>query len=80
MKNGGKLAWLLMIYSLTAMAQDAELAAQNPDSATPQNDTDTVLSAEFFEFLADYGTLDDNTFEIIEQHALRDSAKQPEDQ
>jgi hypothetical protein len=45
--------------------------AQQPESDL--NRADFYPSAELLEFLADYGDLDEETYSIIEYHALQDS-------
>ncbi|MCP4432712.1 MAG: hypothetical protein GY806_17195 [Gammaproteobacteria bacterium] len=57
------LAGLILSVQLTAVAQQNSAKSTRP----------TILpSMELLEFLADFGELDDATFEIIEFHAHRD--------
>lgn len=55
------LPWLLLIASasLPAAAQEQEPARAYP-------------SAELLEFLADFGNVDEDTYDLIEFHAIRD--------
>ena len=59
----------LLLLNMVAMAQES----------TPAETTETLPSAEFLEFLADFGAIDNKTYELIEYHALQDSSKQQQE-
>ncbi len=75
MKRGGKLTCfilksLILCYSNTLPAQ------QNSDQTELEQQDAAQISAEFLEFLADWGEINDETFDIIEHHGLLDSEQQ----
>jgi len=80
MKRGGKLKWLLLkslllCYSNTILSQQNS-SQLNQEQLTPEQQNSTQNSAEFLEFLADWGEVDEETFSIIEQHGLLDTSEE----
>lgn len=62
MKKLIALVFLLLLPDL--------VAAQSQDSAADA--IDTPASQEMLEFLAEWGSIDDETWELLEHHALED--------
>ncbi len=60
--------WLYTCLLLAVLNQ-AQAQQDNGDNKHPE------LSLEFLEFMSDFGSIDENSFEIIEYHAERDLAQ-----
>lgn len=60
--------WLVTAQCLLLLSPSL---AQNTTSDVTQ--TDVYPSEELLEFLAEFGTIDEDTYELIEYHALQDS-------
>lgn len=68
MHYNGLLPGICLFMLPAALAQDA----------TQQNSAETQPSAELLEFLADFGAIDNQTYELIEYHALQDRKSEQE--
>lgn len=65
MHYNGLITGLCFFFFTPVMAQDTT------DYATTENQP----SLQLLEFLADFGAIDNQTYELIEYHALQDSDK-----
>ena len=64
----------LLLLPVVVLAQNSQISqpSTNNPAVTQPN---PQLSLEFLEFLADFGDLDDQTYDLIEFHALQDEKK-----
>jgi hypothetical protein len=69
---------LLSAFPISAMAQTQKDGDLTGDDLDPGNLASPPL--EMLEFLATYGELDDETFEMIVYHGLDDAQKQQDEQ
>lgn len=64
--------WHLLLFSILWLFLLSPTLAQTSNHESGQSEN--YPSKELLEFLADFGEIDDATFELIEFHALQDSA------